>query len=92
MPPRPRFCCATGPCAAESPARRSRRARTLPPRRPARIHICLCGAMSHIDTFDYKPGLIAAHGKPVNSSTKPDTFFGQIGRLRKPDWALSAAR
>ena len=33
--------------------------------------------MSHIDTFDYKPGLIAAHGKPVNSSTKPDTFFGQ---------------
>jgi hypothetical protein len=44
--------------------------------------------MSHLDTFDYKPGLIAAHGKPVNSSTKPDTFFGKIGRLRKPDWAF----
>ena len=44
--------------------------------------------MSQVDTFDYKPGLIAAHGKPVNSSTKPDTFFGQIGRLRKPDWAF----
>jgi hypothetical protein len=44
--------------------------------------------MSHIDTFDYKPALIAAHGKAVNSSTKPDTFFGQIGRLRKPDWSF----
>jgi hypothetical protein len=50
------------------------------------IHICLCGAMSHIDTFDYKPGLIAAHGKSLNSSTRPDVFFGQVGRLRRPDW------
>ena len=56
-------------------ARRSeaRRARTSRPRQRARIHICLCGAMSHVDTFDYKPGLIAAHGKSLNSSTKPDT-------------------
>jgi Protein of unknown function (DUF1501) len=52
------------------------------------LHICLCGAMSHLDTFDYKPGLIAAHGKPVNSSTRPDTFFGKIGRLRRPDWTF----
>ena len=48
--------------------------------------------MSHIDTFDFKPALIAAHGKSVNSSTKPDTFFGQIGRLRKPDWSFQTAR
>ena len=61
---------------------------SLCPEGHPRIHICLCGAMSHIDTFDYKPGLIAAHGKPVNSSTKPDTFFGQVGRLRRPDWAF----
>ena len=58
----------------------------FPPRATRAIHICLCGAMSQIDTFDFKPDLIAAHGKPVNSSTKPDTFFGQVGRLRKPDW------
>jgi len=44
--------------------------------------------MSHVDTFDFKPGLIAAHGKSINSSTKPDTFFGKIGRLRSPDWAF----
>ena len=56
------------------------------PKATRALHICLCGAMSHLDTFDYKPGLIAAHGKPVNSSTKPDTFFGKIGRLRRPDW------
>jgi hypothetical protein len=58
------------------------------PKATRALHICLCGAMSHIDTFDFKPGLIAAHGKPVNSSSKPDTFFGKIGRLRKPDWAF----
>jgi hypothetical protein len=58
------------------------------PKATRALHICLCGAMSHLDTFDYKPGLIAAHGKPVNSPTKPDTFFGKIGRLRKPDWSF----
>lgn len=52
------------------------------------IHICLCGAMSHVDSFDYKPGLIAAHGQSLKSSTKPDVFFGQVGRLRRPDWSF----
>ncbi len=52
------------------------------------IHICLCGAMSHLDTFDYKPGLIAAHGQALKSSSRPDVFFGQVGRLRRPDWSF----
>jgi hypothetical protein len=52
------------------------------------IHICLCGAMSHVDSFDYKPGLIKAHGQSLQSSTKPDVFFGQVGRLKRPDWAF----
>ena len=52
------------------------------------IHICLCGAMSHLDTFDYKPDLIASHGQSLQTSEKPDVFFGQVGRLRKPDWAF----
>jgi hypothetical protein len=50
------------------------------------IHICLCGALSHLDSFDYKPDLIKSHGKSLQSSEKPDVFFGQIGLLRKPDW------
>jgi hypothetical protein len=52
------------------------------------IHICLCGAMSHVDSFDFKPALIAAHGQSLKSSTKPDVFFGQVGRLRRPDWSF----
>jgi hypothetical protein len=56
------------------------------PKATRAIHICLCGAMSHVDTFDYKPGLIAAHGQSLQSPTRPDVFFGQVGRLRKPDW------
>ena len=58
----------------------------FPPRATRAIHICLCGAMSHIDSFDYKPALIAAHGQSLRSTEKPDVFFGRVGRLRKPDW------
>ncbi len=58
------------------------------PKATRAIHIRLCGAMSQVDSFDYKPKLIAAHGQSLQSSTKPDVFFGQVGRLRKPDWAF----
>jgi len=58
------------------------------PRASRALHICLCGAMSQVDTFDYKPGLIAAHGQSLKSAVKPDVFFGKVGRLRKPDWAF----
>jgi hypothetical protein len=57
-----------------------------PPRARRAIHICLCGALSHIDSFDYKPALAQRHGKPMPASEKPDVFFGQVGLLRKNDW------
>jgi hypothetical protein len=60
----------------------------FPPRATRAIHICLCGAMSQVDSFDYKPELIKSHGKSLQSSEKPDVFFGQVGLLRKPDWAF----
>ena len=44
--------------------------------------------MSHIDSYDYKPGLDKAHGKPLGSSEKPDIFFGQVGLLRRSDFAF----
>lgn len=50
------------------------------------IHICLIGGLSHLDSFDYKPELEKFHGKPLPSKETPDTFFGQIGLLRKSDW------
>ena len=56
------------------------------PRATRAIHICLVGALSHVDSFDYKPGLIKAHGQSLQSSERPDVFFGQIGRLKRPDW------
>jgi hypothetical protein len=56
------------------------------PRARRAVHICLVGAMSHVDTFDYKPELIKSHGKSLNASERPDVFFGQVGLLRKADW------
>src|SRR3954466_11518541 len=58
----------------------------LAPRATRAIHICLVGALSHVDSFDYKPGLIAAHGQGLRSGERPDVFFGQVGPRRRPDW------
>ena len=38
------------------------------PRAKRAIHISLVGGMSHIDSYDHKPGLDKAHGKPLGSS------------------------
>lgn len=60
----------------------------FPPKAKRAIHLCMCGGVSHIDSFDYKPELIKRHGMPLGGSEKPDVFFGQIGLLRKPDYAF----
>jgi hypothetical protein len=52
------------------------------------IHICLCGAYSQLDTFDYKPELAKHHGKPLGGDEKPDVFFGKVGLLRQNDFAF----
>lgn len=53
------------------------------------IHICLCGGLSQVDSFDYKPALETSHGQSFGGSvTKDDVFFGQIGLLRQSDWAF----
>ncbi len=61
-----------------------------PPHFPARakraIHIFLCGGLSQVDSFDYKPALEQFHGKSLSADERPDVFFGQVGLLRKPDW------
>ncbi|OYW13876.1 MAG: hypothetical protein B7Z55_16260, partial [Planctomycetales bacterium 12-60-4] len=50
------------------------------------IHLFMCGGLSHLDSFDYKPALTKYHGKPLPSSEQPETFFGKVGLLRKNDW------
>jgi hypothetical protein len=60
------------------------------PHHPAKakrvIHLCLCGGVSHLDSFDYKPELAKFHGKSLNAEERPETFFNKIGLLRKNDW------
>lgn len=52
------------------------------------IHICLCGGLSQVDSFDYKPTLETYHGKKFGGIESADVFFGQIGLLRQSDWAF----
>ncbi len=56
------------------------------PRAKRAIHICIVGAMSQVDTFDYKPELLKFHGKALQAKERPDVFFGKVGLLRQPDW------
>lgn len=56
-----------------------------PPKANRAIHIYLCGGLSHVDSFDYKPVLSKFHGKPLGGE-KPDVFFGQVGLLHRPFW------
>lgn len=53
------------------------------------IHICLCGGLSHIDSFDYKPALAKHHGQKLGGDERPDVFFGQVGLIRKNDWEFA---
>ena len=76
-----------GTLKAVNRARRSPRVLISRPRPPVRS-IFVCGAMSHIDTFDYKPGLTPRTAKSCNRSTKPDVFFGQSRPAAQPDWAF----
>jgi hypothetical protein len=56
-----------------------------PPRARRVIHLCLCGGVSHIDSFDYKPQLAQFHGKSLQSDERPATFFNQVGLIRQND-------
>jgi hypothetical protein len=77
-----------GLLASEKPEgdRETRALRHHVPRAKRVIHLCLCGGLSHIDTFDYKPALARLHGKSLETEERPDVFFGQVGLLRQSDW------
>ena len=44
------------------------------------------GALSHVDSWDYKPELIKRHGQPMPGEDKLITFQGENGNLTKPLW------
>ena len=44
------------------------------------------GAISHVDTFDYKPALVKYDGKPMPGNDNLVTFQGENGNLVAPIW------
>jgi hypothetical protein len=48
--------------------------------------IFVSGAISHVDTFDYKPDLIRYHDTPMPESSGLITFQGEQGNLIEPRW------
>jgi hypothetical protein len=50
------------------------------------IEIFCPGGLSHVDTWDYKPGLDAAHGKAFDSELGKQTFAGIAGDFAKSFW------
>jgi len=56
------------------------------PRAKQVLMIFCSGAVSQIDTFDYKPELIKYHGKPMPGGENLITFQGEQGNLTKSPW------
>ncbi len=50
------------------------------------IHIFCTGAVSHLDTWDYKPELLRRHGQPMPGMEKLVTFQGENGNLTRSPW------
>jgi Protein of unknown function (DUF1501) len=56
------------------------------PRAKRVLHVFCTGAVSHVDTFDYKPELVKRDGKPLPGVDKLVTFQGENGNLARPQW------
>ena len=55
--------------------------------RAKNVIVVFCsGALSHVDTFDYKPELIRLHGQPLPGNEKLVSFQGPNGNLTQPLW------
>ncbi|MDP6355781.1 MAG: DUF1501 domain-containing protein [Planctomycetota bacterium] len=50
------------------------------------LMIFCAGAISHVDTFDYKPALLKRHNQPMPGSKDLVTFQGAQGNLIRPLW------
>lgn len=57
--------------------------------RARRVLMIFCsGAVSHVDTFDYKPELVRRDGQPLPGVDKLVTFQGENGNLVAPQWTF----
>ncbi len=62
------------------------RAPHFPPKAKRVVVIFCSGALSHVDTFDYKPELLKRHDTPMPGASGLVTFQGEQGNLIKPLW------
>ena len=58
------------------------------PRAKNVLLIFCSGALSHIDTFDYKPELAKRHDTPLPGGDKLITFQGEQGNLTRSPWVF----
>src|SRR5579872_5090372 len=56
------------------------------PRAKRVVQIFCPGAVSHLDTFEYKPELTKRHGQPLPGAENLITFQGGNGSLMKSPW------
>jgi hypothetical protein len=57
------------------------------PAKAKRVLVIFCsGAVSHVDTFDFKPELVKRHGQALPGADKLITFQGEQGQLAAPLW------
>jgi hypothetical protein len=56
------------------------------PRAKNVLVIYCSGAVSHLDTWDFKPELIKRHGQPMPGNEKLITFQGEQGSLVRSPW------
>lgn len=59
------------------------------PRAKRVLQIFCPGAVSQLDTFDYKPELIKRHGQPLPGGKEVVTFQGGNGNLMRSPWEWS---
>jgi hypothetical protein len=57
------------------------------PRAKRVVQIFLQGGLSHVDSFEYKPGLEKHHGQSIPGE-RPDVIFDQVGLLHKPHFTF----
>jgi Protein of unknown function (DUF1501) len=60
----------------------------FPPRARRVVQLYCAGAISHVDTWDYKPELIKRHDQPMPGVEKLITFLGENGNLIKSPWTF----
>jgi hypothetical protein len=78
---------------AQNPKSKIQNPKSNEPHFPAKakrvVQIFCPGAVSHLDTFEYKPELIKRHGQPMPGEGKIVTFQGGNGNLLKSPWGWS---